>query len=148
MDFQLQTSKLRKRISRPGSQLTSAARVLCGLDPMAQPLSVPRRLADVTLPCGPVVGINWHLQSALRSRDERSILSAKSRDDSSTVRVNDLELMRDLEDEERLSLIMTSFSFWAILTWRFMCPRGSLAPLGFCLFLLFLLRSYISTEKF
>ena len=141
-------SKLRNRISRPGSQFTSAARVLCGLDPMTYPLSVPRRLADITLPCGPVVRINWHLQSALRSRDERSISSARSRDDGSMVRMNDLELMGDFEDEKRLSLIMISFSFWATLTWRFMCPRGSLAPLGFCLFFLFLLRSYISPQKF
>ena len=49
------------KASRPGSQFTSAARVLCGLDPMTYPLSVPRRLADITLPCGPVVRINWHL---------------------------------------------------------------------------------------
>ena len=147
IDLQLQMSKLRNRISRPGSQLTSAARVLRGLDPMTYPLSVLRRLADITLPCGPVVRINWRLQSALRSRDERSISSAKSRDDSSMVRMNDLELMRDFEDEKRL-IIMISFSFWAILTWRFMCPRGSLAPLGFCLFFLFLLRSYISPQKF
>lgn len=83
----------------------------------------------------------------MRSRDERSISPAKSCDDSSTVRIDGLELMRDFEDEKRLSLIMISFSFWAILTWRFMCPRGSLAPPGILSFFLFLLRSYISPQK-